>query len=93
MSFRFRTQKAALTVKEALAPSPDFDCVVVTAFPSSLSTPFFAADEHKALSASFGTPLRLFAVGALFFGLISAHIMLTSFQAHWSACSCPRARP
>ena len=40
-----------------------------------LSVPFFASDEHKALDASFGPPSG--AIGATFFGLISAHVMLT----------------
>jgi hypothetical protein len=40
-----------------------------------LNAPFFATDEHKALDQSFGPPL--FAIGALFFGLIAAHVMLT----------------
>jgi hypothetical protein len=40
-----------------------------------LNEPFYATDEHKALNASFGLPLL--AVGALFFGLITAHLNLT----------------
>ena len=41
----------------------------------ALSAPFFATDEHKALSASFGPPLVV--IGLMFFGLISAHLTLT----------------
>jgi hypothetical protein len=40
-----------------------------------LSVPFFATDEHKALDASYGPPLV--AIALMFFGLITAHIMLT----------------
>ena len=40
----------------------------------SLIAPFFATDEHKALSASFGPPTV--AIGLMFFGLIAAYIML-----------------
>jgi hypothetical protein len=40
-----------------------------------LNAPFFATDEHKALDQSFGPPL--FATMCLFFGVITAHVLLT----------------
>jgi hypothetical protein len=40
-----------------------------------LNVPFFATVEHKALDQSFGPPTV--AIGFLFFGLITAYIMLT----------------
>jgi hypothetical protein len=40
----------------------------------ALLVPFFATDEHKALSASLGPPLV--AIAIMFFGLITAYIML-----------------
>jgi hypothetical protein len=41
----------------------------------ALVVPFFATDEHKALSASLGPPLV--AIGFMFFGLVTAHLTLT----------------
>jgi hypothetical protein len=40
-----------------------------------LNAPFFATDEHKALDQSLGPPI--FAIGFLFFGVITAHVTLT----------------
>ena len=40
-----------------------------------LNAPFFATDEHKALDQSFGPPL--FSIMCLFFGVITAHVVLT----------------
>jgi hypothetical protein len=40
-----------------------------------LNAPFYATDEHKALDQSLGP--QLFAIGVLFFGLITAYVTLT----------------
>jgi hypothetical protein len=40
-----------------------------------LNAPFFATDEHKALDQNLGPPV--FAIGVLFFGMITAHVRLT----------------
>jgi hypothetical protein len=40
-----------------------------------LNAPFYATDEHKALDQSLGPPI--FAIGFLFFGVITAHVTLT----------------
>jgi hypothetical protein len=40
-----------------------------------LNAPYFATDEHKALDQSIGPPL--FTVAVMFFGVITAHVMLT----------------
>ena len=44
----------------------------------ALVAPFVATDEHKALELSFGPPLMT--IGLMFFGLVTAHIMLTQLH-------------
>ena len=47
-----------------------------------LNAPFFATNEHKALTRSFGPPLL--SISILFFGLIAAHVTLTQrFSSPW----------
>jgi hypothetical protein len=51
----------------------------------ALSAPFFATEEHKALDQSLGPPQT--AIFFMFFGLVTAHIMLTQPARR---CSAPR---
>ncbi len=43
-----------------------------------LNAPYFATDDHKALDQSLGPPI--FAIGVLFFGLVTAHATLTQLS-------------
>jgi hypothetical protein len=55
----------------------------------ALSAPFFATEEHKALDQSLGPPQT--AIFFMFFGLVTAHIMLTHLRARSSVFCSPQA--